>query len=177
MIASNDFTSGATPSENDKKLYFRDRSAAFCNNLEALLDLDLASIDSLLFISNYVSEEPDWDSEDFDEDEIEFDTKENTDIVIKPEKFDALIADIDKLFLWCSNNVATTSSVFADDGYDEEDVRRGIEEADKYTIDAFDDQSSSEPEFLFCALKSIQALLKYAKENNTTVFYNNLGEG
>ncbi|MDD5275958.1 MAG: hypothetical protein PHR16_07740 [Methylovulum sp.] len=175
MIASNDYTPDTRPSENAKTLYFSDRSGAFGSNLEALLDL--AAIGSLLFISDYGYEELDSNSEEFDEDEdaIEYVIK-NVETVIKPEKFDALIADIDTLFLWCSNNVATTSSVFEDNGFDEEDVRRGIEEADKYTIDAFDDQSSSEPEFLFCALKSIQALLKYAKENNTTVFYENLGE-
>lgn len=39
-----------------------------------------------------------------------------------------------------------------------------------------DRDASGEPDFLFCVLKSIQMILKYGKENNMLIMFNNLME-
>jgi hypothetical protein len=153
-------------SEIRKKLTFADRSAAFCWNLSRLLKL--ASVESLRFISEMAER---LESNNFDPENDHYQK-----VVINPHQLDVLIADIDRLFLWCDSYVAETSKVFRNDGYNEEDVRQGIAKSADYTPDQFDSDLSCAPDFLFCVLKSMQDVLKYAKDNDLSITYENLVE-
>lgn len=153
-------------SKNTKEIAIADRSAAFCFNLNRLLKL--APIESLRFISEMAER---LESPNFDCDKDYYQK-----VIIPSEQLEPLIADIDRLFWWCSNNIAATATVFREDGWSEEDVEQGVTRADEYATYHYDNQASGYPDFLFCMLKSMQALLKHAKENNMTVVYENLME-
>jgi len=157
--------------ETSKKLAFADRSGAFCFNLNILLKL--SSLESLRFISEMAERMESADS-DLENDDCPFNPYQK--LIINPEQLDPITADIDRFFLWCDNNISEVSKVFRHDGYDEDDIKQGMTESAYYTIDQFDSDLSGAPDFLFCALKSMQGLLKYAKDNHMPVTYENLAE-
>jgi len=143
--------------------------------------LKLASIDSLSFIAetacthlvlkNSYEDIMDATSLEFKEpDEDEDEDAEFGDAyfytVIRPEKCDALLADLEKLLSWCSNNVSPASDVLE---FDDGDVQSAIDEAEvceDLNNEAPYGEDGDSAEFFFCALKSIQELLQYAKSNN-----------
>lgn len=149
-----------------QKINIADRSAASCFNLNKLLKL--ASIASLLFISEMAErlECPDFDPEQ--------DAYQK--ITLNPQQLGMLITDIDRLFEWCSNNIAEASKAFRSDGYDEEDIIKGIAGAAEYATYHYDREASGDPEFVFCMLKSIQTVFQYGEENNIPMIYENLME-
>ena len=97
-------------------------------------------------------------------------------VVINPEQLDMLIVDIDRFFSWCSGNIPETCKAFRNFGSSEEDIRQAIAKSADCTIGTYDGDWSGDPDFLFCAIKSMQDLLKYAKDNNTPIAYKNLVE-
>lgn len=169
--------------QTTKELAFADRNAAFCYRLNDLLKL--TSIESLRFISELVERieaaNPDLENNDSEADDLGLDVdvcpfNPYQKVVIDSEQLDPIIADIDRLFLWCDSNITLASKVFRDDGWKEADIKQGIAESTKYTPDQFDNQQSGDPDFVFCTLRSMQGLLRYAKDNNMSVIYENLME-
>jgi hypothetical protein len=130
---------------------------------------------SHLVLKNYdanIVEESYLDSLDAeaDEDEREFMNCYYT--VIPPEKIGGLLDDVNNLFLWCSNNIAVVSDVIEEG---EDDVKTAIDNAVCYekVNDAHYGEEGQGADFLFCALKSIQELLTYAKQHHLYAIYEN----
>jgi hypothetical protein len=128
-----------------------------------------------LVLANYedkIVEESYLDSLDAeaDEDELEFMTCYYT--VIPPEKTGELLDAVNSLFSWCSTNIAVVSDVIEED---EEEVKTAIDNALFYekVNNAHYGEEGQGADFLFCALKSIQELLAYAKQHHLYAIYKN----
>ncbi|MGR9015174.1 MAG: hypothetical protein ACU83U_16190 [Gammaproteobacteria bacterium] len=189
ILLGEDINSISLPSEKTsalkRKMHGSTRSDSFKWRMAELLKL--ASIESLRFIAEtacthlVLNREYDEIIEDAtymrteekeeDKEDNEFAAHQYT--VIKPEKCDTLIADIEKLFSWCGNNVSPASDVME---YDDGDVETAIKSAiacEDLNREVHYGEDGDSAEFLFCALKSIQKLLKYAKLNNLYAVYEN----
>ena len=169
---------------------FADRSAAFCYHVKNLLKL--VSIEPLRFISemaermdsaeagfanNQFEEDDDLDIED---EECPFNPYQK--VIINPELLDALIADIDRLFLRCNQHLTETTNVINDNepvGWSEASVKEAITAASEnttYPDDGYFGDNSGSPYFLFSALRAMQDIFKYARDNNVSVTYENVAE-
>jgi hypothetical protein len=130
---------------------------------------------SHLVLTNYkgtIVEESYLDSLDAetDEEELEFMTCYYT--VIPPEKVAELLDEVNNLIAWCRNNIAVVSDVIEEA---EHDVQNAINNALFYekVNDADYGEEGQGADFLFCALKSIQELLAYAKQHHLYAIYEN----
>ena len=165
-----------TPGPNErsatgKKLAFADRSAAFCYHLNSLLNI--ASMERLQFISEMVERFEAVDSY-MENDDCPFNPYQK--VIINPEQLDQLITDIDRLFLWCHDNISEITQVFRNEGYTEELIRQDMAQAADYTNYHYESDASCGADFLFCALKAMQDIFRFAKDNNMPVTYENLAE-
>ncbi|MDD5277642.1 MAG: hypothetical protein PHR16_16370 [Methylovulum sp.] len=149
--------------------------------------LKLASIESLRFIAEtacthlvlskeygaIIEDATYMETEEKEEDKEDDQFAAHQYTVIKPEKCDAVIADLKKLFSWCSDNVSPASDILE---FDDEDVKNAIANAvvcEDLNKQADYGEDGDSAEFFFCALKSILELLKYAKANNLYAVYKN----
>lgn len=154
--------------------------------------LKLAAIDSLSFIAETAcshlvlknSYEDIMDATSLEFKKLDEDEDEDAEFndayfytVIKPEQCEALLADLAKLLAWCSHNLSPASDVLE---FDDEDVQNAIETAvvcENLNNEAHYGEDGDSAEFFFCALKSIQELLQYAKANNLYAIYENNNGG
>ncbi|MEF3076881.1 hypothetical protein V2P20_17790 [Methylobacter sp. Wu1] len=135
--------------------------------------LNLASMEGLQFISEMVERFEAVDS-DLENDACPFNPYQK--VLINPEQLDQLIKDIDRLFLWCNDNISETTQVFRDEGYAEELIRKDMAQAADFTNYHYESDASCGPDFLFSALKAMQDIFRFAKDNNMPVTYENLAE-
>jgi len=93
--------------------------------------------------------------------------------LIKGRDIDVILQDIDKFFIWCGANIQIASILI---NCSEGEVRDGVfnsyycEDPNKQAPHGEDGDSG---QFLFCVIKTIQALLFYAKNNNLCAIYSN----
>ncbi len=93
--------------------------------------------------------------------------------LIKGKDIDVILQDIDKFFTWCGANIQTASILI---NCSEGEVRDGVfnsfycEDPNRQAPYGEDGDSG---QFLFCVIKTIQALLFYAKNNNLYAVYIN----
>ena len=153
----------------------------FKDKIERLLKV--AALDSLLFLTETACTHLETDSlydeddedEEWDEDDLEDSVVARFYTVIKPEKLDRLLADMERLFSWCSHNLEAASEALGSKGYGN-DVKEAMENAfvcENLNQEAPYGEDGDSWEFFFCALKSIQDLLMYAKSNNLYAIYEN----